>query len=214
MKFHEQLLKDLKASAPKSAALGLLLLVGSYFWLPQLVRAFSDSTPATPTTAAATSTTTTPTPADSTGSNTTTPKKPRDSAAMTKLLKENPLMQSADIDQLPQKPFGIDEDQFPLPVLFADENETDAAKKNLAETPKLTDKLTGLVLKSMVVGTRRRAAMINNRLFQEGQSVPWNGLQLQLTNVQRKSVTLKDGSREWKLVLDDPHGDDSSNNQK
>ncbi len=213
MKFHEQLLKDLKASAPKSAMLGLLLLIGLYFWVPPLVRAFAGSETAAPASAtvannsAMTSSTGTNSSADSRGlnvnSNTTTNKKPRDSAAMIRLLKESPLFQPANTDELPPKPFGVDAEQFPLPVLFAEEDEANASKMPVVETPKLIEKLDGLILKSTIVGARRRAALINNRLYQEGQSVPWKTQQLKLSVVQRKSVTLTDGTNEWQLVLEE-----------
>ncbi|MCX7423375.1 MAG: hypothetical protein NT013_28100 [Planctomycetia bacterium] len=217
MKLHDQLLKDLKASAPKSAMLGLLLLIGLYFWVPPLVRAFGGSEtttatnaqPATASSAANVSTTATNSPADSrslnerSNANTAINKKPRDSAAMARLLKESPLFQPASLEELPQKPFGVDAEQFPLPVLFADEEETSASKAIVVETKPVVDKLEGLLLKSTIVGARRRAALINNRLYQEGQSVPWKKQQLKLSLVQRKSVTLTDGSREWQLVLDE-----------
>ena len=220
MKLHDQLLKDLKASAPKSAMLGLLLLIGLYFWVPPLVRAFGGSEtvtpavvpPATTTNAANVSATATNSSADSRSSNTNsntntaTNKKPRDSAAMTRLLKESPLFRPASLDDLPQRPFGVDTDQFPLPVLFAEEEAASAQKTSKAivvEAPLVVEKLEGLNLKSTIVGTRRRAALINNRLYQEGQSVPWKKLQLKLSLVQRKSVTLTDGSNEWQLVLDE-----------
>jgi hypothetical protein len=227
MKFHEQLLKDLKASAPKSATLGLLLLIGLYFWVPPLVRAFAGSeTFATiPATTAINASTSSPTRTNSAvdshglnasttaNTNSTTIKKPRDSAAMIRLLKESPLFQPANMNELPNKPFGVDAEQFPLPVLFAEEDEVSAPKTLVSESPKKVEKLEGLMLKSTIVGARRRAALINNRLYQEGQSVPWKKQQLKLSLVQRKSVTLTDGTREWQLVLDEQseHADDPEN---
>ena len=212
MKYHEQLLKDMKASAPKTAMLGFLLLIGLYFWVPPLLRAFSGSAP---TNEVITTTSTPATTGASVGiepnnSSSTSNKQPRDSAAMTRLLKESPLLQSANMDEFPPRPFGIDADQFPLPVLFADESEAEAPKEIIVEAPPPVEKLTGLVLKSTIVGARRRAALINDRLFQEGQSVPWNGQQLKLSAVLRKSVTLTDGSHEWQLVLDDARREEGS----
>jgi len=214
MKLHEQLLKDLKASAPKSAMLGLLLLIGLYFWVPPLVRAFGGpepvpSTVGTTATLSASAQLGTNSASDSRGlsasvnTDLAANKKPRDSAAMVKLLRESPLLQSASIEELPQRPFGIDVEQFPLPVLIVEDDEVVTPKAEVVETPKVVDRLDGLALKSTIVGSRRRAALINNRLYQEGQSISWKGQQLKLSLVQRKSVTLTDGSREWQLALDE-----------
>lgn len=221
MKLYEQLLKDLKASAPKSATLGLLLLIGLYFWVPPLVRAFGSSDVAPPTAPATgtvsqlgtNSATASRALTSSANTNLGSSKKPRDSAAMVKLLRESPLLQSASIEELPQRPFGIDADQFPLPVLFAEDDEEATPKTAVEETPKVVDRLEGLTLKSTIVGSRRRAALINNRLYQEGQSVAWKGQQLKLSLVQRKSVTLTDGSREWQLALDENSDLDGSRSE-
>jgi hypothetical protein len=216
MKLHEQLLKDLKASAPKSAMLGLLLLIGLYFWVPPLVRAFGGPEPVPSvarTSGAVSPSVTTQLEANSVNgfrglsasanANLASNKKPRDSAAMVKLLRESPLLQAASIEELPQRPFGIDAEQFPLPVLIVEDDEVVTPKAEVVENPKVVDRLDGLALKSTIVGSRRRAALINNRLYQEGQSVSWKGQQLKLSLVQRKSVTLTDGSREWQLALDE-----------
>ena len=39
-KFFQQLARDMKAFAAKTGVLGVLLLVGLYFWLPSLLSAF------------------------------------------------------------------------------------------------------------------------------------------------------------------------------
>jgi hypothetical protein len=212
--FRQQLLRDLKASAPKTAALGLLLLVGLYFWVPPLVRAFSGNSPGL---AAADSTTptlsakTAATPASDAGTSSTT-STPATSARSTddttaacnseawnRLLKEHRFLQPANVDEFPAKPFGVNDEQFPLPVLFAE----DAESAVTATKTKPIEKLDGLLLKSTIVGTRRRAAWINNRLLREGQSVSWNGHLLRLVAVNRKSVTLAEGDRQWQLTIKD-----------
>lgn len=207
-KFSQQLVRDMKASAGKTAALGLLLLVGLYFWLPPLLKAFSGDAPAAPVTApAASSSTTASGSVSSTPNPTTSPKKPHDSAEIIKLIHEHPLMQSVQVEEMPEKPFGLDEDSIPLPVeiesdLFAEPPPPPAKPKD-----KPIERLVDLTLKSTLIGPTRRAAMINNRLYHEGQSVPWNNKQLLLESVSRKSVTLTDGSQSWQLTLKDSRGE-------
>lgn len=204
MPLSKQLVKDLKASAPKTAVLGLLLLVGLFFWVPPLMRVFTGSTSAvTPASAASPETASASLDMNSQHAG---GRKLRDSAAMRKVFQNSPLFQPANIDELPLQPFGIDDQLFPLPVLFAEDSEPEPRSAPIVDAPKVPDKVQGLVLKSTIVGPQRRAAWINNRLFQEGQIMSWNGQELRLSAVQRKSVTLTDGSHDWQLMLDDARG--------
>ena len=118
------------------------------------------------------------------------------------------MLQPATSEEMPEKPFGFNfnDDLLGLPV--------EIEKDSLAELPpaakpipKPIEKLDGLLLKSTLVGPTRRAAMLNNRLFQEGQQVPWKDKQLRLESVTRKSVTLTDGTQSWQLTLNDSHGE-------
>lgn len=207
----KQLVRDMKASAGKTAVLALLLLVGVFFWVPPLLKAFSSgATAATPATSidtkaaasgsAAIASTTSPTALE-------TVKKPRDSKTLLKLLHEQPLLQPASADEMPQKPFGLNEDLLPLPVLIADDALADPPAPAPKSEPKPIEKLDGLVLKSTLVGPSRRVAIINNQLFREGQSISWNDRQLLLETVNRKSVTLTDGAQSWQLTLKDSQGE-------
>ena len=206
----KQLIRDMKASAAKTALLGLLLLVGLFFWVPPLLKAFSSgASPTSPTTvdakAAASGTTTT--------ASTTSPtspesaKKSRDSKTLLKLLHEQPLLQPASAEEMPQKPFGLNEDLLPLPVLIAEDTIAETLPSASKSVPKLIEKLDGLVLKSTLIGPSRRVAIINNHLFREGQTISWNDRQLLLESVNRKSVTLTEGSQSWQLTLKDSRGE-------
>ncbi|GDY07509.1 MAG: hypothetical protein DWI21_14005 [Planctomycetota bacterium] len=167
----KQLVRDMKASASKTAVLALLLLVGLFFWVPPLLKAFSS------------------------GATSAMPPTCIDTKALLKPLHEQPLLQPASAEEMPQKPVGLNEDLLPLPVLIADDVLADPP------APKPIEKLDGLVLKSTLVGPSRRVAIINNQLFREGQSISWNDRQLLLESVNRKSVTLTDGSQSWQLTL-------------
>lgn len=206
----QQLFRDMKASAGKTAVLALLLLVGLFFWVPPLLKAFSSNTAtASPTVVDAK--------AASSGSSATTStaspnspesaKKSRDSKTLLKLLHEQPLLQPASAEEMPQKPFGLNEDLLPLPVLIAEDALAEPPAPALKSAPKPIEKLEGLVLKSTLIGPSRRVAIINNQLFREGQSVSWNDRQLLLESVNRKSVTLTDGSQSWQLTIKDSRGE-------
>ena len=124
-----------------------------------------------------------------------------------KLLHEQPLLQPASAEEMPQKPFGLNDDLLPLPVLIADDALAELPAAAPKSAPKPIEKLDGLVLKSTLVGPSRRVAIINNHLFREGQTVPWNDRQLLLESVNRKSVTLTDGPQSWQLTLKDSRGE-------
>lgn len=204
--FSQQLVRDMKASAAKTAVLGLLLLVGLFFWVPPLLKAFSSGSTAAPTKpvdatmASSGSVATASTPSPNTPESA---KKSRDSKTLLKLFHEQPLLQPATADDMPQKPFGLNDDLLPLPVLIAEDASTEPPSSSSKAGPKLIAKLDGLDLKSTLVGPSRRVAIINNQLFQEGQTVSWNDRQLLLEAVNRKSVTLTDGSQRWHLTLKD-----------
>jgi hypothetical protein len=204
----KQLVRDMKASAAKTAVLGLLLLVGLFFWVPPLLKAFSGgatsaSTSPPPSTAAAASAT-----ASAPATNPSEPaKKMRDSKTIVKLLHEQPLWQPVSADEMPQKPFGLNLDLLPLPVEIEKDGVDEPAPSAVKPAAKPIEKLDGLVLKSTLVGPTRRVAIINNQLYREGQKVFWNDKQLRLESVNRKSVTLTDGSQSWQLTLKDSRGE-------
>ncbi len=203
----KQLVRDMKASVGKTVVLALLLLVGLFFWVPPLLKAFSSGATAAPPTSvevkAASSGSSATASATSPNSLESVNKKSRDSKTLLKLLHEHPLLQPASAEEMPQKPFGLNEDLLPLPVLIADDDLAELPASASKAAPKPIEKLDGLVLKSTLVGPSRRVAIINNQLFREGQSVPWNDRQLLLESVSRKSVTLTDGSQSWQLTLKD-----------
>jgi hypothetical protein len=198
----QQFLRDLKASAGKSALLAVLFLIGLCFWIPPLLKAFSSESKTPPTAAPAMT-------SASSASTTASSNEPKPMTEMTsigsqqliQLLGEHPFLQPAMAAVSRPRPFGIDADALPLPVLFAEEE--------LAEPPvvvpevKPIERLDGLLLKSTLIGSARRAAMINNRLYHVGEFVDWKNRRLRLDTVERKAVTLSDGDERWRLTLSD-----------
>lgn len=117
------------------------------------------------------------------------------------------MLQPAIPEEMPERPFGLNEDLIPLPVLIAEDALAEPPPTVPKQATKPVDQLDGLVLRSTLIGPTRQAALINNRLFQVGQLVPWNNKELRLASVTRKSVTLTDGSHHWQLTLDDSKKD-------
>ncbi len=204
----KQLVRDMKASAAKTVVLGVLLLVGLFFWVPPLLKAFSGGTTSASTSPPPSTAAAAPTTASTTSTTSSEPaKKMRDSKTIVKLLHEQPLWQPVSADEMPQKPFGLNLDLLPLPVEIEKDGPDEPLPSAVKPAAKPIEKLGGLVLKSTLVGPTRRVAIINNQLYREGQNVFWNDKQLRLESVNRKSVTLTDGSQSWQLTLKDSRGE-------
>ncbi len=182
----QQLVHDMKASWKKSAALGVLLLFGMCFWLPQLIGVFEGkkkSRPKSPQVATAKQQT-----AAVPSNSVKTASKKANKTNLNKftwenieeMLKSDPLTRSVPVAAIASNPFQINFDLFPPPVDF--EPEPDGPPKKTAEelaaelaaklkarlTPKLPE---GLVLKSTMISSKARAAFINKKLYFEGRPV-------------------------------------------
>jgi hypothetical protein len=203
----KQLLYDLKQSWQKSVLLGLLLLVGMYFWIPPLYRSvFVNSAAATPVVAApvtgtATSpspipTFTTPTGIDSAGDSSSI-----DWENIAKVLRNDLLLQSAETAVGARNPFGIDHEQFPLVGLFTPDPEpSDEPAETVADSD--ADRLpSSLVLRSTIVGSRRKAAFINRKLYIEGSAFAVDGRTFLLAAVHPRHVILTSGKKTYELGL-------------
>jgi hypothetical protein len=203
----QQFLRDLKASAGKTALLAVLFLVGLCFWIPPLLKAFSsDASTASSTVSTNAPKPSVPTVSASTTSNSANAPTFPASRQLIQLLNEHPFLQPAMAAASRPRPFGIDADALPLPVLFAEEEL--APPPVVVPEVKPIERLDGLLLKSTLIGSTRRAAMINNRLYHEGEFVDWKTRRLRLEAVERKAVTLSDGNQSWQLILRDSDNSD------
>lgn len=208
--FLKQIVHDLKQSWQKTAVLGVLLLVGMYFWIPPLYRTvFAKSVTATPT---GTATTTPSTPAPSspgltTATGTSSSKDSIDGKSsinwenIAAALQSEPLLQSAEADVSERNPFGIDDEQFPLVGLFTPDPEPiEKSIETVAEAD--ADRLPdSLVLRSTIVGARRKAAFINRRLYLEGSIIDVDGRAFRLAAVHSRHVVLTQGKHTYELGL-------------
>lgn len=207
--FSQQLLHDLKVSWQKTLLLGLLLLVGLYFWIPPLYRAVRG-TPGPAMTPAKTS----PAPI---------PQRPPVETEMSfaqsdakeetlhsweqfdSLMHTDPLVQSVQMGAIQKNPFEVNRDQFSPPILFAEEPvETEPVQvaKKEPEIKKLPEEI---VLSTTIIGKYRKAAMINKKLYYEGKSFQYEDLTYVLERVADRSVLLRQGDQTFELkIQNDP----------
>lgn len=199
---YRQLLRDLKASWQKTAILGVLLLVGGAVWTYQIIAVFAgkrdDVEVASPARKDS--------PAPPTGVQ-TAELPPQQTAAKSfswkqfdEVLRTDPLVRSAEVAAIQSHPFQVDHDQFPPPVLFAEEPQQSAAAASQPTTDG-NDGLSGLVLKSTIVGVQRRAAYINTKLYFEGSQIQADGRVYRLAAVHPKKVILADGRQTYELKI-------------
>lgn len=207
-------LEDLKANRTKSALLGVLFLVGLYFWIPLLYRAvFGDSPgaarPQQATAGAqmaaqlsATTPAATPHPDTDRAEPGRPPAPPAPDApgqtpawqTIDRTLRTDPLFQPADVDSLATDPFRLDTDQFSPPVLFAEESSQNAGGAARPE---------GLVLKTIVIGPTQRSAFINQKLYQEGTAIVLDGRTYRLMAVRPRKVVLENDGKLFELTIDE-----------
>ena len=176
-----QLVQDMKRSWGKTALLGALLIVGLVFWLPPLFKAPTGS----PSRAGADSATK---PAGISTASATKAKPdataPRGQPATEEFswkkadewLQSDPVAKSAEMSLVRQNPFRIDRDQFSPPILFEPEPPPASDRPTtplVAAEP--TNEIKGALLTSTIVSRTRRAALINDKLYNEGSQFKWDG---------------------------------------
>lgn len=192
-KLRKQLTREFKANPKKSAILGLLALVGCYFWLPllanwakrpkapsarELMAAMSNQSP----TATTTSTLSAPS---------------QETMAWDKLaaaLDRDPHMQPAARLPLERNPFAAT--ASPAETV---EEEQEAVAHAAAQ---LTVDDLGLVLSSTVVGPQARLALLNGRVYREGSELlTTDGVALNLTHIAPGHVVLEGMGLTFELSL-------------
>ena len=214
----KQLLHDLKASWKKTAVLGMLLLVGLYFWLPMLMDAFATDSrensvasrvvlPQPSPSAAALSAS-----SESAGEASETPT--FDWQTASRAFGKDALLQPADGEEIRADAFRVDPRQFPPPVVFA---EAEAARPVVRKAVRESEPAaaaqelpSGLVLNSTIVSETRRAALINRRVYQEGSQLTYEGHTYRLTAVEPRRVELRDGAGVFELKIPSPYSGDES----
>lgn len=211
----QKLLADLKTSWPKTAMLLGLLGVGFWIWTPMLLKSLGKGNPVRPENAAASVNTATvpPTPpttssiAPGKGSEMPAGAPEVDWPSWEELLARDPLAGKG-LSKTSANPFLRTLDNDPLFPLFEPEpisqvvrQDHDSGPTTPVEMVKAAPRPT-LELQSTVVGSQRRAALINSRLVLEGKTFTIAGTRLRLVHVEPQRVIVEDaqGSFEVKLT--------------
>lgn len=205
-----RIVREMKASWRKTALLGLLFVVGLFFWIPPLVRMVAGG--GTPRPAAGTQPATAAVQPSSPvrnssdgGSRVSAEVKPprltwKD---IGRILASDPLARSADASALSGTPFRIDPDQFAPPLLFAEASPPDTTPEPDTLSAD-ADAANGPVLKSTIVGVERRAAFIDRRLYFEGSDISVGGETYRLAAVYPRKVILRRGEHSLELTIAPP----------
>ncbi|MBI5761571.1 MAG: hypothetical protein HZA46_23925 [Planctomycetales bacterium] len=178
-----QLIRDMKRSWAKTALLGSLLVVGMVFWLPPLFKG-TTSSPGRSASEAAAKPTATAAPSSTKAKSDAATRRGQPATEefswkkADEWMESDPAAQSAEMAQVRQNPFRLDRDQFPPPILFATEpppvSERPSATAALAAVEPVTE-IKGALLTSTLVSPTRRAALINDRLYNEGSQFKLEG---------------------------------------
>ena len=211
------------ATGKRPAALGVLFLLGCGCWVPLLLRASAPREVATAQGAALVNRVT--------GLSTRGPSNsipvqaiPNEIGvgarssfwkSLSESLESDPLFHPADMSLVTRDPFAIDDEQLPLPVLFAAaDTEEQVARLDvqtaLSASPtvrpvSLAKSLAPeLELNSTMVGRTRRVALIHGRLYHQGQDVIANGQRYRLASVESQRVVLTAGDQNFVLTMSRP----------
>jgi hypothetical protein len=146
------------------------------------------------------------------------------------VLASDPLVRSAEVAAIHGNPFQIAPDQFSPPILFAETevaeethtvntasgagagktvNKTNRApgqgppgrRTTTAKPEAAANVPDGLSLKSTILGEKRRAALINDKLYSEGSLIQVDGVSYILTVVRPREVELRKGEQTFLLTL-------------
>ncbi len=187
-----QLIHDLRVSWKKTALLGALLLAFLFFCLPPVLEAVRGGPSRKPkSTKSARKTPVRTVEAETTFQTQTSTSAPAPSDTfgwdqVEELLMTDPLVKSVEVAAIQRDPFHINRDQFPPPIEFEKDPDTEDTQQDIAaeltngsEDTAESEAPTGMVLKSTMIGVKRRAAFINTdfdgrpigRLYFEGREV-------------------------------------------
>lgn len=199
----KRLRRDLTANPKKAALLGLMVLVACYFWAPLLLGGFGFGGKRK-STASADELILTDDPVDVTQPVRSTKKSLRWDRVQ-QWIAADPLMVSAAADSRWRDPFA----EFktpPKPEESKPPETTDTPP--VAELPETTPGAAGLTLQSVLVGSQRKVAMINGRMYRVGDTVPKReadkpaGVEFRIARILAEGAELERGGKTYLLAFD------------
>lgn len=208
--FSEQLIHDLKVSWQKTLLLGLLFLVGFYFWIPPLYRALRGTSttttaivPAKPNTAILPQRP--PIETEMSFAQGASQEEPHSWNQFDSLMQTDPLVQSVQMGAVQKNPFRVNRDQFSPPILFAEESEQSSDESHKKQDQVVLSLPDDLVLKTTIIGKYRKAAIVNNKMYYEGKTIKHEDVTYVLERVASRNVILKQGDQKFELkIKNDP----------
>ncbi len=118
--------------------------------------------------------------------------------SLAETLATDPLFSPADMSLSTRDPFLRDADSLPVPI----QTEPHPLVKIEAKSAALDGRTaTGLELQSTMVGRTRRVALINGRMYHQGQDVSVNGQRYQLAVVESQRVVLINEGQDFVLAM-------------
>lgn len=200
-KLQRQLVGDLKKNPKKAAMLALLAVVCIWFWVPLIF-------PREPAAAAAATVPAAPTVAS------IAPAAPSALAAepvvawqeLDRQINTDPQMRPADLAKLAaaRNPFGMTA-VIAEQKRMAREQEQAKLPKDEPEAgppPKSTPDEAGLVLSSTLIGSNKRAALINGRVYEEGSQIETDdGSKFRLAHIDAQRVLLERDGQKYPLEI-------------
>jgi hypothetical protein len=204
MSVAKRLQHEIKASPAKAGALGLLLIVAAYFWLPTVVGLIGTGKQAPPAPSAdqATSTAST-TPAASAGNEQQPTAKAFDYdwRMHAKSMDEDPLARPVDALSNERDPFASNET-----LAAAEPLEPPAAPPVVVEP--MTPQDAGLVLSTTLHGARMKIADIGGKSYTIGDRIEVSGngadTSFQVVEIHQRRVVLKSDGKLYELKIPRP----------
>lgn len=204
-KLQRQLTNDLKKSPKKAAALAALAGLCAWFWIPLLL----PKAPPQPAAAAAP-------PASAAGPSAAAAAAPPAAAAasapeipwqeLNEQIEGDPLMRPADLAKLAEV-----RNPFAMTAVIAEQKRVaeaeEQAKHGQGESPaepphETTPDEAGLVLSSTLVGSNKRAALINGRVYEEGADIQTDGgSNFRLAHIEAQRVLLERAGQRYPLTI-------------
>lgn len=188
----------LQVGLRRSTPVGILLLMGAFFWGAPMYRAFSgpeqvgsreqsrplantpDERSAPPTTEVVATTYTWQT--------------------IDGAMETDPLVKSVEVAAFRSDPFRTEMNESPAALSPRETSDHVLVAAQMPD-PAMRAELDGLVLRSTIVGIQRRAALINNRLYYEGREIEWNGASYLLSAVYPSKIILTCGTESIELKI-------------
>lgn len=212
MAAYDRFLREMKASPPKAGVLIVLTAVGMYFWIPPIWNAIAGSDDFAVADQSSEPIPDSPKSAESMPVSTT--KKMLHWQELELARSSDPLFQSASPSEVKAGAFGVPRRRPPVasavaqqptepggeePTAFAEPGEAEQERFAQVELEGVARQMT---LRSTMIGPARRAAVINDRVYSEGDYFVVAGRRVRIQSVESRRVKVDVDGRSVELRID------------